>query len=112
MSRLMELEARRLRLLHRCEEQRVELSDQIAQLRARDLLAAWTRRSATGSGKNALPWIAGAVGLLWMLRRRSLLSGVGWLTGLVALASRATTILRVVAQLSAVYRTFRAAQQR
>ena len=111
MSRLTKLEARRLALLNRCEEQRLELAYQIAQLKPKEQLAAWTRRSAGGSGKNALPWIAGALGLLWMLRRRSLLTGVGWLTGLVALASRATTILRVVGQLRAVYRTFKATQR-
>jgi hypothetical protein len=42
-----------------------------------------------------------------MLRRRRLLSGVGWITGLVALASKATTVLRVLAQLRAVYRSLK-----
>jgi hypothetical protein len=51
------------------------------------------------------------VGLLLMLRRRRVLSGVGWMTGLVALASRATTVLRVIAQLRAVYRSLKTSQR-
>jgi hypothetical protein len=46
-----------------------------------------------------------------MLRRRRGLSGVGVITGLVALASRATTVLRVIAQLRAVYRSFKATRR-
>ena len=114
MSRLAALEARRRELLNRCEEQRLELAYRFAQIKPREQLTAWTRRSASGSAaRNPLAWIAGIVGLLLMLRRRrGTLSGVGWITGVVALATRATTILRVLAQLRAVYRGFRAAQER
>ena len=105
--RLEALEARRRALLNKCEEQRLELSYRIAQIRPAEQLTAWTRRSATGRGQSPLTWIAGVVGLLLMLRRGRVLSGVGWLTGLVALASRATTVLRVVAQLRAVYRSLK-----
>jgi hypothetical protein len=111
MSRLAELEARRQTLLNRCEEQRLELAFRIAQIKPREQLAAWTRRSGAGAGKSPLAWIAGVAGLLMMLRRRRGLSGVGWLAGVMAIASRATTILRVLAQLRAVYRTFKAAQR-
>ena len=103
--RLEELEARRRHLLNKCEEQRLELAYRIAQLKPAEQLAAWTRRPAAGQSQSLLTWIAGVVGLLLMLRKRRLLSGVGWLTGLLALASRATTVLRVVAQLRAVYRS-------
>lgn len=106
-SRLAELEARRRTLLGKCEEQRLELAYRFAQLRPRELTA-WTRRSATSPAKNPLTWIAGVVGLLLMLRRRRVLSGVGWLTALLALTSRATTVLRVLAQLRAVYRSLKA----
>jgi hypothetical protein len=113
MSRLKGLEVRRRDLINRCEEQRLEIAYRIAQIKPREQLTAWTRRSATGSAaKNPLAWIAGLAGLLLMLRRRRTLAGVGWITGLVALATRATTILRVLAQLRAVYRGFKAAQQR
>jgi hypothetical protein len=111
MSRLTELEARRQNLLNRCEEQRLELAYRFTQLKPREQLTAWTRRSAAGPAKSPLAWIAGAAGLLLMLRRRRALSGVGLITGLVALATRATTILRVLAQLRAVYRGFKAAQR-
>jgi hypothetical protein len=111
MSRLTELEARRRDLLNRCEEQRLELAYRFAQIKPREQLTAWTRRSAAGPAQSPLAWIAGVAGLLFMLRRRRALSGVGWITGLVALATRATTILRVLAQLRAVYRGFRAAQR-
>jgi len=50
-----------------------------------------------------------------MLRRRrrsgSALGGVGLVTGLLALASRATTILRVLAQLRAIYLSFKATRR-
>jgi len=111
MSRLAELEARRRNLLHKCEEQRLELAYRVAQLRPAEQLTAWTRRPAGGRSQSPLTWIAGVVGLLLMLRRRRLLSGVGWLTGLLALASRATTVLRVVAQLRAVYRSLKATRR-
>lgn len=111
MSRLEELEARRRALLNKCEEQRLELAYRIAQLRPAEQLAAWTRRSATGRGQSPLTWIAGVVGLLLMLRRSRFLSGVGWITGLLALASRATTVLRVIAQLRAIYRSLMAARR-
>ena len=110
-SRLAELEARRRTLLGKCEEQRLELAYRFAQLRPREQLAAWTRRSAKAPASNALTWIAGVVGLLLMLRRRRILSGVGWTTALLALASRATTVLRLVAQVRAIYRSFRGAQR-
>jgi hypothetical protein len=107
----MELEARRTALLNRCEEQRLELADLFAQIKPREQLAAWTRRSAAGTSRSPLAWIAGIAGLLLMLRRHRTLANVGWITGLVALATRATTILRVLAQLRAVYRTFKAARR-
>lgn len=110
-SRLAELEARRRILLGKCEEQRLELAYRFEQLRPREQLAAWTRRSARAPVNNPLTWVAGVVGLLLMLRRRRILSGVGWMTALVALASRATAVLRVVAQVRAIYRSFRAAQR-
>jgi hypothetical protein len=106
-SRLQVLETRRRTLLNKCEEQRLELAYRVAQLRPREQLAAWTRRSSGGSARSPLAWIAGLAGLLLMFRRRRLLSGVGWITGLIALASRATTVLRLLAQLRALYRNLK-----
>jgi hypothetical protein len=110
--RLEALEARRRHLLNRCEEQRLELAYRVAQIRPGQQLTAWTRRAGAGRGQSPLTWIAGLIGLLLMLRRRRVLSGVGWMTGLVALASRATTLIRVLAQLRAVYRSLKTTTRR
>jgi len=109
--RLEALEARRRHLLNKCEEQRLELAYRVAQIKPAEQLTAWTRRSALGRGRNPLTWIAGLVGLLLMLRRRRVLASVGWMTGLLALASRATTVLRVIAQLRAVYRSLKSTRR-
>ena len=111
-NRIEALEARRRALLNKCEEQRLELAYRFAQIRPREQLTAWSRHSANGASKNPLAWVAALAGLLMMLRKRRVLSGVGWITGLLALTSRATTVLRVLAQLRAVYRTFKATQRR
>jgi hypothetical protein len=114
-SRIDTLEARRQALLNKCEEQRLELAYRVSQLTPKAALTAWGRRSGKSAGKNPLAWIAGAAGLLLMLRRRrhsgSALGGVGLVTGLLALATRATTILRVLAQLRAIYLSFKATRR-
>jgi len=115
-SRIDALEARRQALLNKCEEQRLELAYRVSQITPKAALTAWGRRSGKSAGKNPLAWIAGAAGLLLMLRRRqrrslSGLGGVGLITGLLALASRATMILRVLAQLRAVYLSYKATRR-
>jgi len=121
-TRLDALEARRQALLNKCEEQRLELSYRVAQITPRAALTAWSRRAGGGKGiKKALPLIASALGLLMMFLRRRRRSrrtgsgfgfgGVGLATGLFALATRATTILRVVAQLRALYLTYKATRR-
>jgi hypothetical protein len=105
MSRMKDLEARRRALLQRCEEQRIELAYRVAQIRPAAQLTAWTRRSGPQSAANhPFAWLAGLAGLLLMFRRRrGLLGGVSWITALVALASRATSLVRLFAQLRALY---------
>jgi hypothetical protein len=114
-SRIDGLEARRQALLTKCEEQRLELAYRVSQITPKAALTAWGRRSGKSAGKHPLAWIAGAAGLLLMLRRRrrslSGLGGVGLITGLLALASRATMILRVLAQLRAVYLSYKATRR-
>lgn len=110
--RIDELEARRRALLARCEEQRLELAYRVAQIRPAAQLTAWTRRTGHGAGRSPLAWLAAGAGLLLMLRRRRrVLSEVGWMTGLFALATRATTLLRVIAQLRAIYVSYKAARR-
>jgi proteasome assembly chaperone (PAC2) family protein len=114
-SRLDALEARRQALLNKCEEQRLELSYRVAQITPRNALTAWRQRAGSRGGKSPLGWIAGAVGLLLILRRRRRSGGVGsvgLVTGLLALATRTTTILRVLAQLRAIYVTYKATRRR
>jgi len=111
-SRMDELEARRRLLLHKCEEQRLELAYRLAQIKPSAQLSEWTRRSGRSAGKNPLAWVAAIVGVILMLqRKRRVLSGVGWVTGLLALATRATTMLRVISQLRAIYLSYRAARR-
>ena len=119
-SRLDALEARRQALLNKCEEQRLELSYRVAQLTPRAALSAWSRSAGGKTSKSLLPLIAGAGGLLMMfLRRRrrrprgggSGLGGIGLLTTVMALATRASTILRVLAQLRALYMTYKATRR-
>jgi len=114
-SRLSALEARRQALLNKCEEQRLELSYRVAQITPKAALTAWSRRAGAKGGKSSLAWIAGVGGVLLMLlrrRRRSRgIGGVGLVTGLLALATRTTTILRVLAQLRAVYLTYKATRR-
>jgi hypothetical protein len=116
-SRLDALETRRQALLNRCEEQRLEVAYRITQLSPRAALTAWTHRRGAGAGagiaKSLWPWLGGIASLFMMLRRRrrpstSAARGVGLATGLVGLAMRTTTILRVLAQLRALYLTYRA----
>jgi hypothetical protein len=118
-SRINALEARRQALLNKCEEQRLELAYRVAQITPRNALTAWTRGRGKGGGiVSLLPLIAGAGGLLMMfLRRRRRRSrggagiGVGLVTTILALTTRATTILRIFAQLRALYMTYRATRR-
>ena len=119
-SRLDALEARRQALLNKCEEQRLELSYRVAQLTPRAALSAWSRSAGGKTSKSLLPLIAGAGGLLMMfLRRRRRrprgggtgLGGIGLLTTVMALATRASTVLRVIAQLRALYITYKATRR-
>ena len=109
--RLDTLETRRRALLDKCEEQRLELAYRVAQIKPRAQLSAWGRRTKGDARKNPLAWIAGVAGLALLFRRRRVLSSVGWIAGLAALATRATTILRVIAQLRAIYLSYKAMQR-
>ncbi len=110
-ARIDALEARRLELLAKCEQQRLEIAYRVAQIKPSAQLTAWTRRGK-GEGKFPIALVAAAAGILLMLRRqRRFLSGVGWATGVLALATRATTLLRVIAQLRAIYLSYKAARR-
>jgi hypothetical protein len=119
-ARLQALEARRLVLLGRCEEQRLDLAYRFSQLRPRAQLTAWSRRRAAGeAGPNPLAWVLVVASLLMMLRRRKKkgattrgpVPGVGWAAGIMALASRTSSLLRLIAQVRALYVGLRAARR-
>jgi hypothetical protein len=121
-SRIHELEARRQQLLNQCEEQRLELAYRLAQITPKAALTAWSRRSGrTGGTTGMMPLIAGVGGLLMMLlrrRRRRRRSrgggagvGVGLITTVLALTTRATTILRIFARLRSLYVTYKATRR-
>ena len=108
MSRLHALEARRQDLLLRCEAQRLEIAYRLAQAGPTARLSALRRRiSPQAAANHPLTWIAGVIGLLLMVRTRKVLSGVAWISGLIALASRATSLLRIFAQLRSLIRNLK-----
>ncbi|MGA7538186.1 MAG: hypothetical protein WBW93_05415 [Steroidobacteraceae bacterium] len=99
MRRLHELEARRLRLIARCEQQRLELAYRIAELSPAAQLAQWTRRAPSSAASHPLAWLVSLGTLLVMLRERRLVGWIGKVGAGVALLSRATAILRLLRQL-------------
>lgn len=112
MNRLQALEARRQDLLLRCEAQRLEIAYRLAQAGPTARLNALKQRiGPQGAASHPLALIAGLAGLLLIVRTRKLLTGVTWIGGLIALASRATTLLRVFAQLRALIQSLKAARR-
>jgi len=110
MRRMDDLEARRRALLARCEEQRLEVAYRLAQIRPMAQLGAWRRLGGGRSGSNSFAWIAAITGLLLLFRTRRVLTGVTWITGLLALASRATALLKVISQMRSLYGAIKAAR--
>jgi len=109
VNRLQDLEARRQELLLRCEAQRLELAYHLAQAGPAGRWNALKRRIGPQSvASHPLAWIASIIGLLMMMRTRKVLSGVTWIGGLIALASRATTLLRLFAQIRALLQNVKA----
>jgi hypothetical protein len=98
MSRLHELEARRLRLIARCEQQRLEIAYRIAELSPAAQLANFTRRAPTSAASHPLAWLLSLATLLVMMRERRLLGWIGKVSAGVALLSRATAIVRLLRQ--------------
>jgi len=99
MRRLHELEARRLRLIARCERQRHEIAYRIAELSPAVQLANLTRRAPTSAASHPLAWLLSLGTLLVMLRERRLVGWIGKVTAGVALLSRATALVRLLRQL-------------
>lgn len=99
MRRLHELEARRLSLIARCEQQRHELAYRISELNPLAQLSSWTRRAPTSAASHPFRWLVSLATLIVMMRERRLL---GWVRGVsrgVSLLSRASAVVRLLRQL-------------
>ena len=99
MRRLHELEARRLRLIARCERERLEIAYRIAELSPAAQLANLSRRAPTSAASHPLAWLLSLGTLLVLVRERRLVGWIGKVTAGVALLSRATAIVRLLRQL-------------
>jgi len=116
-ARLRDLESRRQWLLGRCEEQRLDLAARFAQLRPGAQLTAWRSRRG-GAAASPLSLGLALLSVVMMLRRKKRgrgraareVPGVGWAAAIMALASRTTSLLRLVAQLRALYLGLKAAR--
>jgi hypothetical protein len=103
MTRMRELEARRKMLLARCEAQRAELAQRMAQLhrqsRPATLAAGAAGGSLTSPARHPLAWI-GALGALMLLgRTREVLKLLIWARTALTVASRTAQMLRLVREL-------------
>jgi hypothetical protein len=99
MRRMRELEARRLSLIARCEQQRLEIAYRLAELSPAAQLSSLTRRAPTSAASHPLAWLVSLGTLLVMLRERRLVGWIGKVSAGMALLSRATAIVRLLRQL-------------
>ncbi len=99
MRRLHELEARRLKLMARCEQQRLEIAYRIAELSPAAQLSNLTRRAPTSAASHPLAWLMSLATVIFMIRERRIVGLLGKVTAGMALLSRATTVVRLLRQL-------------
>jgi len=99
MRRLHELEARRLNLMARCEQQRLEIAYRITELSPAAQLSNFTRRAPTSAASHPLAWLMSLATLIFMVRERRIIGLLGKVTAGMALLSRARTIVRLLRQL-------------
>jgi hypothetical protein len=99
VSRMAELDARRRTLLARCEAQRAELAQRVAQLHQRSWPAALAAGAGGGSaqpGRHPLAWIAALAALMLFGRTREVLKLLVWVRVGLSAASRAAQVLRLI----------------
>ena len=105
MSRIGELEARRRRLLAKCELQRVELAERVDELKQTPLSRAASELLARPGSGRGLPLgkpvalAAALAGLLLLRRPAQVLTLLGWARSALMFGSRAAFVLRMVEQL-------------
>jgi hypothetical protein len=102
MSRVGQLEARRLALLARCDQQRFELAYRVRQLTPGALLSRWTRRAPASAANHPLRWVMSLATLIILLRQRRLIGWVERLSVGAAVISRAAAFLRLFRRLQAL----------
>ncbi len=101
MSRLKDLERRRHALARRADEQREELAERLAQLSPATLLRGAIDSAGIRELRHPLAWAAGLAGLLFLGRTREVLTFVLWIRSALALAGRATQLVRLLTELRA-----------
>jgi hypothetical protein len=99
---MQELEARRVALLQRCAEQRVELGTRISFLR--EAPWRWLRGSGGGDAaftatRHPLAWIAALGGLMLFGRTRQVLTGLVWARSALGLISKVAQVATLVSAL-------------
>ena len=99
MRRLHDLEGRRLNLIARCEQQRLEIAYRIAELSPAAQLSQWSRRAPSSAASHPFAWLLSLGTLLVMMRERRLVGWIGKVGAGMALISRATAIVRLLRQL-------------
>ena len=107
MSRTSDLEARRLALLARCDEQRAELAYRLEQIRPAAQVADWTSRAPGFAANHPLAWVAALAGIVALFRPKKLVSWLTFATGAISILSRATALLKLFATLRSLRRGFR-----
>ena len=94
MSRLRQLETRRRELLRQCDAQREELAGRLAQLNPGTAL----QGSALSHLRHPLAWGAALTGMLLLRRTREVVTFITWARMALMLASRITSLLRLLTQ--------------
>jgi hypothetical protein len=99
MRRLRELETRRLNLIARCEQQRLEIAYRISELSPAAQLSNLTRRAPSSAASHPFAWLVSLATLLIMMRERRLVGWIGKVSAGMALLSRASSVVRLLRQL-------------
>jgi hypothetical protein len=101
VNRMTELYVRRRVLIERCQVQRAELADRVAELNGGPLRWALGGVAARG-GRHPLAWIAALAGLVLLRRPRQALELLAWTRTALTVLSRLSQVMGVVAALRRV----------
>jgi hypothetical protein len=101
VTRMRELEARRQMLLVRCEAQRAELAQRMAQLhrQSRPATLAAGAGGMTSPARHPIAWIGVLSALMLLGRTREVLKLLIWARTALTVASRTAQMLRMVRDL-------------